>query len=174
WHRAPAICSNPQQYWGAMDDACDTHIEVHRDRQAAGPAGEVEHALCSAMPLHRPQAFQRLERTQQDARSYAWRFATDVDREPAAVDEINIGVSALQKQRVVASRAAAERMRRRIADNVRLGLDDAAGDAPARVIVDQYLADEIACQCGRVSRQLGSAQSANGSDFRRGVFYFRC
>src|ERR1700682_6695583 len=106
------------------------------------------------MALHRPQALQWLERAQQDTRSYTWRFATNIDRGPAPINEINRGVPALQKQRVVASRAAAERMRRRVADNVGLGLDDAAGDALARMVVDQYLADEIACQCGWILRQL--------------------
>ena len=126
------------------------------------------------MALHRPQALQRLERAQQDARSNPWRLTADIDGEPAAIDEINVGVSALQKQRVVAPRAAAERMCRRVADNVGLGLDDAAGDALARMIVDQYLADEVARQCGRISRQLGSAQPSNGPDvLRRGFLFSR-
>ena len=32
------------------------------------------------------------------------------------------------------------------------------------MIVDQYLADEVARQCGRISRQLGSAQPSKGPD----------
>jgi hypothetical protein len=40
------------------------------------------------------------------------------------------------------------------------------------VIVDQYLADEVACQCGRISRQLGSAQPSKGPDVLDRVFLF--
>src|SRR6266566_7636030 len=63
--RGPARCAQPQRARGAKVDSVEAPVEVHRHRQAAGAAGEVEHALRSAMPLHRPQTFQRLERAQQ-------------------------------------------------------------------------------------------------------------
>jgi len=55
-------------------------------------------------------------------------------------------------------------MRRRVADNVGLGLDDAAGYALPRMIVDQYFADKVSRQRRRIARQLCSAQSSHGSD----------
>jgi hypothetical protein len=98
------------------------------------------------MALHRSQSLQRLEGAKQDSRPYPRRFTADVEGEPTAVDEIDVGVPTLQKQRVVSRRTAAKRMRRGIADNVGLRLDDAAGDTLARAIVDQYFSDQVACQ----------------------------
>jgi len=116
------------------------------------------------MPLHESQALQRFQRSQQHSGPYPRRLAAHIEGEPAAIDEINVGVPSFQKQLAVARCAATEGMRRRVSDDVGFGLDDATGDTPVTMVVDEYLADEVAGQRRRISRQFGPAQTSNGLD----------
>ena len=115
------------------------------------------------MAPHQRDAFERLQRPQQHARAHAFALGADVERVPAAVDEIHIGVAAVEKQRAVARRRAAVGVPGRVADDVGLGLDDAAAHAPVRVIVDERLADEESRQRRRIGGKIGAAQPTRRS-----------
>ena len=58
------------------------------------------------------------------------------------------------------SRHAAEGMSGRVADGIRLGLDDATGDAPGARVVHDDLAEQEARERDGVGGELGAAESA--------------
>lgn len=78
--------------------------------------------------------------------------------EPAAVNEIDIGVAALEKQRGVARGLALEAMAARIAQEVSLGLDDPSAHPPALVLPHERLPDQPARQASRRHRQFRSRE----------------
>jgi len=61
---------------------------------------------------------------------------------------------ALEKERPITRRHPAVGVPRGVADDIRLGLDDAAAGDAFRHLPHQYLADEITSERDRVDRQL--------------------
>ena len=85
-------------------------------------------------------------------------FTRDVHHEAGTIGEIHVGVAMRKKQRAPARREAAKRVRCRVADRIGFGLDDASGEAYARQVVNERLADQIPGKFERVD-----------GEFRRGA-----
>ena len=96
---------------------------------------------------------------QQDAGADAGKFARHVEAEPAAIDEIDIGMAAVEKQRAVAAGLAAIGVAAGVAHDIGLGLDNAA-TAPVLAVMHQDAADEKAGQRHRLSGEIIPAEPA--------------
>src|SRR5207248_9399285 len=90
----------------------------------------------------------------------ASRFAADIESVPAAVDEIDVGVAPVEKERPVARRDAAKGMAGGIADHIGLGLDDTTARRSFGVLANQGLADQESCEGGGVYGKLAAAKAA--------------
>ena len=70
-------------------------------------------------------------------------------------------MSSAQEKRTVARGLAAIGVPGRVADHVGLGLDDAPGEPPRRVIVHERLADQKPRELDSVIRQFGAAKTSH-------------
>src|SRR6185437_16824646 len=84
------------------------------------------HPLDTAILLHDRDAEHWLDRPDQDARSHPRPLARDIEHERDAIGEIDISVSALEEKRAIARGHAAIGVTRGVADDIGLGLHDAA------------------------------------------------
>ena len=87
-------------------------------------------------------------------------IARHVEAEPAAIDEIDIGMAAVEKQRAVAAGLAAIGVAAGVAHDIGLGLDNAATGAPVLAVMHQDAADEKAGQRHRLSGEIIPAEPA--------------
>ncbi|MGF6963141.1 hypothetical protein OKW43_000146 [Paraburkholderia sp. WC7.3g] len=71
-------------------------------------------------------------------------------------------MTAREEHRPVVRTASRERMARRIAERIGLGLDDASAEASFGQIVHEVFADHEARELDRVDRQIVAAQRADG------------
>src|SRR5262245_11663334 len=145
---------------GAQVEPVEAGIDAEGGGEAAGAAGEVTDARGAAAAGHQGRTLQGLDGAQQDAGADAGMFARHVEAEPAAIDEIDIGVAAVEKERTVAAGLAAEGMAAGIADDIGLGLDDAATGAAVPAVMDQDAADEEAGQRHRLGGEILPAEPA--------------
>jgi len=114
--------------------------------QTTGSAGEVLKPYAATVPGHQGHAFERLESPQQHAGAGPGTARGDVEGEPAAVDEVDVGMPALEEQRRIAGGLALVGMAAGIAHDVGLGFDDASAHQPAPVLAHERLADKPASQ----------------------------
>jgi hypothetical protein len=111
-----------------------------------------------AISLHYRDAVARLERPDEDPSANPRYLARNVQHVCAAIDEVYVGVPALEKERPVTRGHPAVGVPRGVANDIRFGLDDtAAGDAFGR-LPHENLADEKASERDRVDRQLRSRE----------------
>src|SRR5947207_4162426 len=153
----------PERTATAKVDAVVTLVDIQRRGEPPRPARDVEETVDAAAKLHQFDTFERLQRPQQYACTDPCAFAADVERVPTAVDEVDVGVPAFQKQRAIARCLTAKRMARRIALDVGLGFDDAAAHPASRMSVHQCFADQEPRQAGSIGRQIGAAQAMRRS-----------
>ena len=78
-----------------------------------------------------------------------------------SVAEIDVGVAALEKERFVAGREAAEGVRGGIANEVGFGFDDSSAEAALRNFVDERFADEKFREFDGVDGKIAQAKTAN-------------
>src|SRR3984893_11494091 len=153
--------AQPQLAVGTQIDAIIPFVNMHCFRKAAGPARQVHQTPRSAITLHQRDSFQRFKRAQQYSRPYAGLLARNIHHEAGAVREIHVGASAFEKKRPSAWSFSPKRVACRIANRVRLRLDNAPTQSALWQIVDQHLSDQIPRQFQRVHGQFRSAQVAD-------------
>src|SRR5262249_39952511 len=156
----PTGFAEPQRIAGEEIDAVEAGIDAEGGGEPAGTAGEVAWPVGTAAACHQADAVERLDGAQQGARPDAGLLARDVEGEPAAIDEIDIGVAAVEKERAVAARLTAEGMAARIADDIGLGLDDAAAGSALLAVMNQDAADQVARQRHRLGWELLATKRA--------------
>src|ERR1700722_8627412 len=86
---------------------------------------------------------QRFSRAQQNSFAGSMRTTGDIQHEMIPIDEIHVRVATLQKQRTVPRRLSAKGMRRCIARQVSLGLDNSSSQPDAAQVVNQSFSNEI-------------------------------
>src|SRR5262249_50220424 len=77
-----------------------------------------------------------------------------------SVDEIDVGVTALEIERAIARGLAAKGMTAGIARRIGFGFDDPPARSAVEILADQDLADEVARQRDRGARELVAPQKA--------------
>ena len=127
-----------------------------------GPRARSRKRSGSTIACHDRDAFERLERPDQDAGADALRFARDIQHPGNPVGEIDIGVSRLEKERTNARRHPSVGVPGGVADDVGLGFDNTAAGYPFRQFAHQQLADEKAGERGRIDRQLRARERRVG------------
>ncbi len=100
----------------------------------------------------------RLERPDQDAGADSRRLARHIQHPGDAVGQINVGVAALEKERAIARRHPPIGVPGGVADDISLGLDNAAAGHAFRQFPHQELADQKAGERGGVDRQLRAGE----------------
>ena len=78
-----------------------------------------------------------------------------------SVAEIDVGVAALEKERFIARREAAEGVRGGVANKVGFCFDNSPAEAALRNFVDERLADEKFREFDGVDRKVAQAKTAN-------------
>ena len=136
--------AEPEFFVFAKIHAVVTAIDLQSLREAARPAGEIAKLGGVAMALHDFDAFERLERANQDSRGGFPRLAHNVEHEVRAVVEENVDVAGGEIHRADAQRGPAKMMPSGIARWVRFGFDDAAAHASGGKFVNHDFADEEA------------------------------
>ena len=122
--------SEPQRAFSAKIQPIETAINPQRRGEPSWSSRQVAQPLNLAISLHDRYAVARLERPDEDPSPNPCYLARDVQHVGAAVGKIDIGVPALEKKRPVTRRHPAIGVPGGVADDIRLGLDDAAaGDA---------------------------------------------
>ena len=159
--------AEPEIFIFAEIDAIVAAIDLQSLREATRPAGETEKLGGFAMALHDCDAFERLERANEDGGGDFGRLADDIEHEMRAVVEENINVAGSEIHGFDARRGPAEMMTGGIARRIRFGFDDAAADASGRQVVHYDFADEETRKFDGVHGKLGAADAANG-EFRAG------
>ena len=114
------------------------------------------------MALHKLDSIERFERADEDRGGDSGGFADDVEHEMRAIIEKNVGVAAGEIHGANARRGAAEMVAGGIAGRISFGFDDSAGEASFGEIVDDYFADEEACEGDGAVRKFGTAKAADG------------
>src|SRR4029079_12967519 len=87
-------------------------------RQPSRPARQIEETNCPAARLHFGDAFQWLERAYQKNAPNAWSFARHIEQHCCSIVQIEVGMTAIEKQRPVASPFTAESMSAGIARRI--------------------------------------------------------
>src|SRR5262245_7060857 len=100
---------------GTQVEPVEAIIDPEGGGEAAGATGEVAGTRGAAAAGHQRQTFQRLDGAQQNAGADAGMFARHVEAEPAAIDEVDIGMAAVEEERAVAAGLAAIGMAGRVA-----------------------------------------------------------
>ena len=78
-----------------------------------------------------------------------------------SVAEVNVGVAALEKERFIARREAAEGVRSGVANKVGFCFDDSSAEAALRNFVDERLADEKFREFDGIDGKVAQAKTAN-------------
>ena len=130
--------------------------DVQCRRQIAGAARQVLLAHAGTVAGHEGDAFERLECPQQHAGADVGTAGADVQGEPAAVDEVDVGMAAFKEQRGISRGLALVGVPARIAHDIGLGFDDASAHATPPVLAHQGLADQPARQDGSRHGQFGA------------------
>src|SRR5271166_2904049 len=147
-----------QGAFSAKIEPIEPTINPQRRGEPSWSSRQVAQALDAAILPHDRDAFERLERPDQDAGSDPGHLARDIQHVSAAVGEINIGVPPLEKQRTITPSHPPVGMPGGVADDIRLGLNDTtAGDAFGH-LPHQYLANETAGERDRIDRQLRAGE----------------
>ena len=81
-----------------------------------------------------------------------------------AVDEVHVGVAAVEKKRFVTRGETAKSVRGRVADDISFRFDDAPAQSHMRQIVNQRLADKKAGEFDGLDGKLAATEAAN-ADF---------
>jgi hypothetical protein len=108
--------------------------------------------------LHDRDAVARLERPDEDPSPNPRCLARDVQHVCGAIDEVYVAMPTLEKERTITRGHPAVGMPRGVADDIRLGLDDAAAGDAFGHLPHQYFADEITSERDRIDRQLGTRE----------------
>src|ERR1041385_3443462 len=91
------VCfAKPQRSWAAEIDAVVTAIDLQRLREASRAAREVQKLRGFAVALHDFDAFERLERANQNGSGGFWRLAHHVEHKMRAIIEKYIDVAGSQ------------------------------------------------------------------------------
>src|SRR5580704_17932279 len=117
-----------------------------------------------AMALHPLDSFQRLHSAQEDSFADTFALAGNVEHVVTAVDEVHVGMSAVEKKGFVTRREAAKSVRGCVAEDISLRFDDATAQADVRQIVDQCLADKKAREFDCINREFAATKTAD-ADF---------
>src|SRR5262249_51799578 len=107
--------AQPERAGGTKVQPVQPPVDVHRGGQPARPPGQVDLAIGATQPTHGFDPLQGLECPEQDAGADARTLPANVERVPTAVDEVDVGVAALQEERAVARRLPPICMSRSIA-----------------------------------------------------------
>ena len=113
--------------------------DAERLGQPAGPGAEQPHVGGAAAPMHRGEAFGRLQRADQHRARRTRALADEIHAPVDAVGAIHIGVAGRAEHHGVARGLAAIGMRGRIGVVIGLDLDD----DPARAAEQQRRADQL-------------------------------
>src|ERR1700683_2764278 len=116
------------------------------------------------MALHPLDSFERLQTAQEDSFADTFALAGNVEHVVTAVDEVHVGVSAVEKKRFVTRREAAKSVRGCVTDDISLRFYDAAAQTHMRQIVNQRLADKKAREFDGLDGKLAATKAAD-ADF---------
>ncbi len=151
--RGLTAVTEPERAGSAQVEAIVAAVDLQRGGEPSGTTGEIGKAGSFAVALHDFDAFEGLERANQDRRGGGRELAHDVEHEVRAIVEENVGMARGEIHRADARRWAAVVMTRGIARGIGFGLDDAAADASCGEIVDHDFANEESREFNRVMRQ---------------------
>ena len=151
--RIMRVARQPKRALLAKVEAIERTIDPERLGEPARTSREIPQGLDASIPPHDGQAFDGFERPNQDAGADSGRLARHIQHEGDAVGEVNVGMSALEKQRAIARRHAPVGVPGGVADTIGLGLDDAAARRAFGQLPHEELANEKAGERGRVDRQ---------------------
>src|ERR1017187_5376703 len=88
----PRHGAEPDRARGAQVKAVKTPVDAQRRRQAARSGRQLVHRRAGPAAAHQLDSIQRLQCPEQDSSADSLRLAGYVDRVPAAVDEIDVGM----------------------------------------------------------------------------------
>src|SRR3984957_12899602 len=103
---------------------------------------------------------QRFSRAQQNSFAGSMRTTGDIQHEMIPIDEIHVRVTTLQKKRTIPPRLSAKGVRRCVAHQVSLGLDNSSSQPDAAQVVNQSFSNEIPGQGRGGSGEFFPLQSA--------------
>src|SRR5206468_5673066 len=124
-----------------------------------GTARQILCVLRSAPRFHERNTVAGDEGAKQYAGPDAAALGADVAGVPATVDEVDVGVAALEEQRPVARGLAPEGVGSGVAYEIGFGLDDAPARAAFPGFPHEVVSDQEACERDGVDRQLRAAQA---------------
>ena len=159
----PIDAPKPQRSATAQIKTVKTPVNAERGGETPRAPGKVRDRNRSATAVHKVNPFQRLDRPQKNPRPYALWFGGNIQGEPGAVDEIDIGMAVRKKQGAIARGQTPESVATGVVGQIGLGLHNAAAHAPRRQIVHENRADQETCQLNRIFRQVGPTQTVDGN-----------
>lgn len=159
--------AEPEWFVFAEIHAVMAAIDLQGLREAPRTAGEVEELGSFAMALHDFDAFQRLERANQDGCGGFGRLADDVEHEVRAIVKKHVDVAGGEVHGFDARSGPAEMMTGGVARRIGFGFDDAAADASGWKFMHHDFANEETREFNSVGRKFGAANAANGNFLAR-------
>ena len=171
----PAVVdfAKPEFFVLAEIHAIVAAVDLQRLREAPRSAREIQKLGGFAMVLHDFDAFEGLERANQNGSGSFGRLAHDVEHEVRAIVEENVDVAGSEIHGTNARCGPAKMMTGRVARRISFGLDDAAADTSAGQIVHDNFADEETRKFDSVRGKFGSANPAD-RDFHLRFFQRSC
>ena len=129
--------------------------------KAPRAAREIEKPVALAVALHKLDALERFERSDENGRGDSGALAHDIEHEVRAIIEKNIGVARGEIHRANTRSRAAKVMSGGVARRIGFRFHDAPAEAAPGEIVDDNFPDEEACQLDSTSRKLRATKTAN-------------
>ena len=150
--------SEPERARGAQVHSIMTAINPKSGGKASGAAREVEQASGAAIVLHKLDAIERFEGTNENGGGGSRRLTHDIEHEVGAVVEKNINVALGKIHGADARGWAAEMVAGGITGRIGLGFDNAAAETPRGEIVDDDFADEESREGDGARGKFGAVQ----------------
>src|SRR5262245_22626242 len=126
WSRGPWRRSQPQFTRGAEVDAVALPIDGQRHREPAWAPGKIAEAAGAAPKRHQVDPVKRFERAQENAGPDARGLARDIAHIRGSIDEIDIGMTALEIERAIAPCGPTKGVAAGIARRIGLGFNDSS------------------------------------------------
>ncbi len=129
--------------------------------KASRAAREIEKPVGLAVALHKLDALERFERSDENGRGDSGALAHDIEHEVRAIIEKNIGVARGEIHRANTRSRAAKVMSGGIAGRIGLRFHNAAAEAARGEIADDNFSDEEARQLDGISWKLSATKTAD-------------
>jgi len=129
--------------------------------KASRAAREIEKPVGLAVALHKLDALERFERSDENGRRDSGALAHDIEHEVRAIIEKNIGVARGEIHRANTRSRAAKVMSGGIAGRIGLRFHNAAAEAARGEIADDNFSDEEARQLDGISWKLSATKTAD-------------